>query len=89
MTYLAVLWSAPLQIGLSTYFLYNLLGVSTFAGIALMVVMSPINGLITRCVLAQDFTADSRAESEANPAGAWSVVTLRLVLLAPVAETLA
>lgn len=37
-----------LQIGLSTYFLYRLLGVSTFAGIALMVVMSPINGLITR-----------------------------------------
>lgn len=42
------LWSAPLQIFLCMASLYQLLGYSMFAGVTVMTVMIPINGLITR-----------------------------------------
>jgi ATP-binding cassette subfamily C (CFTR/MRP) protein 1 len=35
--YLTTLWSTPLVIGLSLYFLYDLLGPSVFAGLAVMI----------------------------------------------------
>lgn len=38
------LWSAPLQITLCMASLYNLVGVSAFAGVGVMVLMIPING---------------------------------------------
>ena len=41
-------WSAPFQIFLCMISLYNLVGVSCFAGVAAMLVMIPINGLIAR-----------------------------------------
>ncbi|XP_023237651.1 multidrug resistance-associated protein 1-like isoform X3 [Centruroides sculpturatus] len=46
MTYLNLLWSAPLQIILAVYFLWNLLGPSVLAGIAVMILMLPLNGII-------------------------------------------
>ncbi|XP_053694487.1 multidrug resistance-associated protein 1-like [Sabethes cyaneus] len=46
--YLHVLWSAPLTIGLCIYLLYEILGPSVFAGLAVMVVMVPITGFITK-----------------------------------------
>lgn len=42
------LWSAPFQITLCMLSLYQLVGVSCFAGVAAMVVMIPINGFIAR-----------------------------------------
>lgn len=41
------LWSAPLQIILCLGSLYQLLGYSMFAGVTIMVIMIPTNGLIT------------------------------------------
>lgn len=42
------LWSAPFQITLCMLSLYQLVGVSCFAGVAAMVIMIPINGFIAR-----------------------------------------
>lgn len=42
------LWSAPLQITLCMISLYQLVGVSMFAGVGVMVLMIPINGVIAR-----------------------------------------
>ncbi|XP_065338923.1 multidrug resistance-associated protein 1 isoform X7 [Cloeon dipterum] len=44
--YLNMLWSAPLQIALSLYFLYQILGPSVFAGLAVMIILIPVNGYI-------------------------------------------
>ncbi|XP_033149992.1 LOW QUALITY PROTEIN: multidrug resistance-associated protein 1 [Drosophila busckii] len=45
-TYLNMLWSAPLQIGLALYFLWLQLGPSVLAGLAVMIIMIPLNGVI-------------------------------------------
>ncbi|RXG67820.1 Multidrug resistance-associated protein 1 [Armadillidium vulgare] len=45
-TYLNMIWSAPLQIGLSLYFLWEILGASVLAGLAVMIILIPINGYI-------------------------------------------
>ncbi|KAA8641843.1 hypothetical protein EYZ11_011255 [Aspergillus tanneri] len=42
------LWSAPFQITLCMISLYQLVGVSMFAGIAMMILMIPLNGVIAR-----------------------------------------
>lgn len=42
------LWSAPFQIVLCMVSLYNLVGLSMFAGVGMMVIMVPINGLIAK-----------------------------------------
>lgn len=46
MSYINMVWSAPLQIILSLIFLYNTLGPSIFAGFGVMVVMIPLNGVL-------------------------------------------
>lgn len=43
-----ILWSAPLQIGLSTYFLWQELGPSVLAGLAVLLLLFPINGVIAK-----------------------------------------
>ena len=48
MAYLNVIWSAPLQITISVYFLYNTMGVSILAGVAVMLLLVPANLLISR-----------------------------------------
>ncbi|XP_037884219.1 multidrug resistance-associated protein 1 isoform X12 [Glossina fuscipes] len=45
-TYLNMLWSAPLQIALALYFLWELLGPSVLAGLAVMIILIPLNGVI-------------------------------------------
>ncbi|XP_050728277.1 multidrug resistance-associated protein 1-like isoform X2 [Eriocheir sinensis] len=45
-TYINMIWSAPLQIILAIYFLWDLLGPSVLAGLAVMVLLIPINGFI-------------------------------------------
>lgn len=42
------LWSAPFQITLCMISLYQLVGVSCFAGVAAMIIMIPVNGFIAR-----------------------------------------
>lgn len=44
--YINMLWSAPLQIGLALYFLWDILGPSVLAGLAVMIILIPVNGFI-------------------------------------------
>ncbi|NXA36024.1 MRP3 protein, partial [Eudromia elegans] len=46
MTFLNMLWSAPLQIFLALYFLWQALGPSVLAGVAVMVLLIPFNAAI-------------------------------------------
>ncbi|CAI8020809.1 Multidrug resistance-associated protein 1 [Geodia barretti] len=46
MSYLHMIWSAPLQIVLALIFLYITMGFSIFAGFAVMVLLIPINAVI-------------------------------------------
>lgn len=48
--YLNMIWSAPLQIALALYFLWDILGPSVLAGLAVMIVLIPVNGLIANKV---------------------------------------
>lgn len=48
MTYVNVIWSGPLQIIVSLYFLYETMGVSILAGVAVMLLLIPINLLVSR-----------------------------------------
>ncbi|KAL7270496.1 ATP-binding cassette glutathione S-conjugate transporter ycf1 [Rhizina undulata] len=43
-----LLWSAPFQITLCMISLYQLLGPSMFAGIAAMLIMIPVNAIVTQ-----------------------------------------
>ncbi|XP_060620764.2 ATP-binding cassette sub-family C member 3 isoform X1 [Anolis sagrei] len=45
-TFLNMLWSAPLQICLALYFLWQSLGPSVLAGVAVMVLLIPLNAVI-------------------------------------------
>uniref|UniRef100_A0A8C8DWC3 Multidrug resistance-associated protein 1 n=1 Tax=Oryzias sinensis TaxID=183150 RepID=A0A8C8DWC3_9TELE len=45
-TYINMIWSAPLQVVLALYFLWENLGPSVLAGVAVMVLMVPINAVI-------------------------------------------
>ncbi|KAE8148597.1 P-loop containing nucleoside triphosphate hydrolase protein [Aspergillus avenaceus] len=59
------LWSAPFQITLCMLSLYQLVGVSMFAGIGVMILMIPLNGVIARMMkklqLVQMKNKDSRS----------------------------
>lgn len=46
MQYLCAVWSVPLTIGLSLFFLWELLGPAVFAGLAVMVVVMPLNAYL-------------------------------------------
>lgn len=48
--YLNMIWSAPLQIILALYFLWEILGPSVLAGLAVMIVLIPVNGYIANRV---------------------------------------
>ncbi|XP_062915140.1 multidrug resistance-associated protein 1 isoform X1 [Mobula hypostoma] len=45
-TYLNMIWSAPLQVILAMYFLWQNLGPSVLAGVAVMILLVPLNGVI-------------------------------------------
>lgn len=47
-TYLHMLWSAPFQIALSLYFLYDIMGASVFAGLGVMILLIPVNTVIAK-----------------------------------------
>lgn len=48
--YLNMIWSAPLQIILALYFLWDVLGPSVLAGLAVMIILIPVNGYIANRV---------------------------------------
>lgn len=45
-----MIWSAPIQIALALYFLWGILGPSVLAGLAVMIILIPVNGLIANRV---------------------------------------
>ena len=47
-SYIHYLWSCPLQIVIAVVFLYDAMGVSIFAGVAVMVLLVPANILMSR-----------------------------------------
>ena len=47
-TYLHMIWSAPLQISVSLYLLWLQVGPSVFSGVAVMIFMIPINGILIK-----------------------------------------
>lgn len=59
-------WSNPFQIGLALFLLYKQLGVSVFSGVAVMVLLFPINFLITMIIrkwqIAQMYYKDERTK---------------------------
>nr|XP_039268709.1 multidrug resistance-associated protein 1-like isoform X3 [Styela clava] len=46
MTYLNIVWSGPFQIIFALYFLWNILGPSVLAGLAVMILLIPVNAVI-------------------------------------------
>ncbi|XP_044271381.1 multidrug resistance-associated protein 1 isoform X1 [Tribolium madens] len=48
--YINMIWSAPLQIILALYFLWNILGPAVLAGLAVMIILIPVNGYIANKV---------------------------------------
>ncbi|KAK9886055.1 hypothetical protein WA026_014838 [Henosepilachna vigintioctopunctata] len=50
MSYTNLIWSAPLQIILSLYFLWEILGPSVLAGLAVMIMLIPINSYLANKV---------------------------------------
>ena len=46
MLYLNFIWASPLQIALAVYFLWGILGPSSLAGLAVMVLMIPANSIV-------------------------------------------
>ena len=48
MGYLHMIWSAPFQIALALYFLWQVVGPSALAGLGVMILMIPINGYIAK-----------------------------------------
>ena len=47
-TYVNVLWSSPLTILISLYFLYDAMGPSTLAGVGVLVLLIPVNMVVSR-----------------------------------------
>ena len=47
-TYINVLWSSPLVILITLYFLFDVMGPSTLAGFAVLLLLIPVNLVITR-----------------------------------------
>ncbi|XP_014219235.1 multidrug resistance-associated protein 1 isoform X2 [Copidosoma floridanum] len=45
-TYINMIWSAPLQIILALYFLWGILGPSVLSGLAVMIILIPVNALL-------------------------------------------
>lgn len=59
--FIHLLWSCPLQIILSIYFLWLELGPSVLAGLAVMLVMLPANGGIA--IIARKFQVSKNANT--------------------------
>jgi len=58
--YLWMIWSAPLQICIAVYMLWDLLGVSVLAGLAVMILLIPIHAVIATASKKLQVRQDSR-----------------------------
>ena len=47
-SYIHNLWSSPIQIIIAVFFLYEAMGVSILAGVAVMVLLVPVNTILSR-----------------------------------------
>jgi ATP-binding cassette, subfamily C (CFTR/MRP), member 1 len=45
-----MIWSAPLQIALALYFLWGIIGPSVLAGLAVLIILIPVNAFIANIV---------------------------------------
>lgn len=43
-----MIWSAPLQIAIAMYLLWQVVGASSLAGLGVMILMIPVNGFIAK-----------------------------------------
>lgn len=48
MPYINIVWSSPLEIALALYFLWQILGPSALTGLAVMIILIPVNGAIVK-----------------------------------------
>ena len=65
-TYLHMIWSGPFQISLALYFLWQTLGPSALAGIAVMILLIPINGLIAHKIRQYQVCIEIRSNCNFN-----------------------
>lgn len=63
-----IVWSAPLQIILCLASLYNLVGYSMMAGLGIMIIMIPVNGIISRIMKKYQ-----RRQMKVPPSDTWSL----------------
>ncbi len=61
------LWSAPVQFALGTYFLYDLVGVSAFAGLSVLLLCVPVNLASAMYVVARYVLYIQLAAASFNP----------------------
>ncbi len=67
--YFHMIWSAPLQIGIAMYLLWQIVGASSLAGLGVMILMIPINGYIakkTKALQAQQMKIKDSRVKEVN-----------------------
>ncbi|KAF5303469.1 hypothetical protein FQA39_LY09932 [Lamprigera yunnana] len=64
--YINMVWSAPLQILLSIFFLWQLLGASVLAGVAAMIILIPVNGAIVKRVQILQLTQMKNKDERIN-----------------------
>lgn len=57
-TYINMLWSSPLQILIAIYFLSVTMGISILAGVGVLVLLIPLNLLVTRQARKQQVVTD-------------------------------
>ena len=48
MIYINLLWSAPLQIGLAIFFLWQVLGAAVFAGVGVLLLTLPLSAWLAK-----------------------------------------
>lgn len=58
---ITLLWSAPMQVGIAMYMLWQILGPSSMAGLAFMVLLIPINSFVaSKMEKAQDLQMETK-----------------------------
>ena len=64
--YLWMTWSAPLQICIAVYMLWTLMGAAVLAGLAVMILIIPVNAIIAAMARKLQVSQNSRYSSPAS-----------------------
>ncbi|KAE9550241.1 hypothetical protein FO519_006539 [Halicephalobus sp. NKZ332] len=79
-SFINLFWSAPLQVILSVYFLLRLLGVAVIGGLAVLIIMAPLNYLISikmrNCQIQQMKYKDERLKMTSEALNGMKVLKL-------------